>query len=59
MSVGVDNVFEPNITREDVNLHLCICINCVGMGAKMLCFLTRQEQKKMLLREMHKGSTFT
>ena len=40
LSVGVDNVFELNITREEVNLHLCICINCVGMGAKMLCFLT-------------------
>ena len=45
MSVGVDNVFEPNITREEVNLHLCICINCVGMGAKMLCFLTARTEK--------------
>ena len=43
--VGVDNVFELNTTREEVNLHLCICINS-GTGAKMLCFLTRQEQKK-------------
>ena len=50
MSVGVDDVFEPNITREEVNLHLCICINCVGMGAKMLCFLTARTEKIWVLQ---------
>ena len=45
-SVGITMVFEPNITREEINLHLCISMKTCVYRSWLLCFLTAKTEKK-------------